>query len=70
MKNPISYTNIKLLVKNNTLKTIKPFFLNNINKLLYKTARFIKFLIKTTTNIVVSIANVNFTILELIGDNL
>lgn len=52
--------NIKLLAKNVTLKNIEKYFLNNINKLLYKIARFAKFLIRIATNIVANGFNTNF----------
>lgn len=69
MKNLISNANMKFLAKSIILETLEQFFLNHINKLLYKVARFIKFLIRIVTNIVVGIFNINFIFFYLIYDN-
>lgn len=55
---------IKFLVKNVIPKNIKKFVLNNIDKLLYKIAKFIKFLIKTIANIVASSSNIYYVFLD------
>ena len=61
---------IKLLAKNFIFENIKKCPLNNIAKLLYKIIEFIRFLLKTTNNIIVNSSNANLLYLNKIYDNL
>lgn len=69
MKNLVTNTDMKLLAKNVTSENIEKFFLNNINKLLYKVARFMRSLIRTAINIVAGSSDVDFAPSDKIGDN-
>lgn len=69
IKSLVNNINIKLPAKKVSSKTLEWFSLNNIKKLLYKVAKFTKFLIKTAIKIVADTFGINFMPSDLTDNN-